>query len=261
MVRFLILAHARSGSNLLMCGLFKQRNVHMFAELFNELEEERRRAFRASFQDCKTASVPHPSVELDENEFYHDGEDGAAFLERAIFYRHARESVAVGFKMFFHQARSSENARKVWQHLICDREVRVIHLMRRNLLESFLSLQLAFQTDHWIFPRNGEAPPVPPPLHLSPKECEDYFRNVLAGRRWARQKFRGHPSIEVEYEADLCRGFQATVHRVQDFLGVPRRRARRLLRKQARVGPREQIGNYAELKAHFAGTPYASWFA
>jgi LPS sulfotransferase NodH len=260
MVRFLLLAHARSGSNLLMCGLFKQRNVHMFAELFNELEEERRRSFRASFQDCKTASVPHASVKLDENEFYHDGEDGARFLERAVFYRHARESVAVGFKMFFHQARSTENARKVWQYLICDPEIRIIHLMRRNLLESFVSLQLAFQTDQWIFPRNGEAPPVPPPLYVCPKECADYFRNVLAGRRWAREQFRDHPSIEVEYEEDLCRRFQATMNRVQEFLGVPRRRSRRMLRKQAQRRPSEQISNYAELKAHFAPTPYARWF-
>jgi LPS sulfotransferase NodH len=260
MVKFILLGHARSGSNLLTCGLFKHPHVHMFGELFNELEEERRRAFAASFKDCAAASAPHPGVSLDENEVYRDEEDASAFLGRAVFYKHAREPVAVGFKMFAHQARTSDNARKAWDYLGADKEVRVIHLTRRNVLDSMVSLYVAFQTDAWVAPRNVPAPEPPPPLNIPPEECEAYFRKVMAGRRWARARFRHHPMLEIEYEADLCDRFQATMYRVQDFLGVPRRRARKMLEKQARRGPAQQVSNYGELKAHFARTPYAVWF-
>ncbi|HYO62424.1 MAG TPA: hypothetical protein VER08_02090 [Pyrinomonadaceae bacterium] len=261
MVKFILLGHARSGSNLLTCGLFKHPHVHMFGELFNESEEERRRSFRASFKDCPVAARPHPSVSLDENSAYRDEEDGATFLERAVYYRHAREPMAVGFKMFSHQARTSDNARKVWEYLIADKEIRVIHLTRRNLFNSMVSLQLALRTDKWVRPRNLPLPaPEPPPvIRIGPEVCKGYFRQVMAGRRWVRAQFRHHPVLEVEYEADMCERFQATMYRVQDFLEVPRRRARKMLEKQGRPAA-ETVSNYGELKAHFAHTPYGVWF-
>jgi LPS sulfotransferase NodH len=231
----------------------------MFAELFNQLEKERRRAFKASFEDCEIGAAPHPSVTLDENECYSDEQDGEEFLKRAVFYKHASDGIAVGFKIFFHQARSNANARKVWQYLICNKDIRIIHLKRHNLIESMISLRLALQTDQWIF-QHRKADQALSPMYMSPRQCENYFRHVLAGRHWARRHFRHHQSLEIEYEADLFDSFQDTIHRVQDFLEVPRRPARKLLKKQAQRKPSEQIGNYEELKAHFAHTPYACWF-
>jgi len=258
-VKFVLLGHRRSGSTLLLCGLAGNRNIYMFGELFNEHEDDRRKAFASGLRGCSVAERRGMS----EEGFYRDGQDGAEFLRDSVFYEHYWEPVAVGFKLFHHQARDTEGARRAWDYLVAQKDVHVIHLTRRNMLESMLSLRVALQTNQWASLAGESTAPTQPlaPMHFSPQECEGYFNETEESERWAREAFSGHPSMEVEYEADLCRGFQATVHRVQDFLGVPRRRARRLLRKQARVGPREQIGNYAELKAHFAGTPYASWFA
>jgi len=260
MMRFVLLAHARSGSNLLSCGLFKHDNIHMFSELFNELQEERQRSYRASFKDCEVGSQPHPSITVNEDDCYHGDEDGAEFLRRAVFYKHARDPIAVGFKMFFHQARTNAQARKVWQYLIGDNDIRVIHLTRRNLIESWLSLRLAFLTDQWIYRAGDVSVQHPEPLYLAPRDCENYFRHVLAGQRWARIYFRKHPFLEIEYQADLCGRFDETMNRVQDFLEVPRRPSKQMLKKQAQRKPSEQIGNYEELKAHFAHTPYTQWF-
>jgi hypothetical protein len=230
----------------------------MFGELFNESKEERQRGFGSGLRGCTVAKRRG----IDETKFYRDGQDGAKFLHDLVFYDHYWHPVAVGFKLFYHQARNDENGRQAWEYLIAHKDIRVIHLVRYNVLESMLSLRIAFQTNEWASLKNGVHSPVKisDPLHFSPEECEGYFSQIEKFQLWARATFSEHPSLEVEYEADLCRRFQATMHRVQDFLEVPRRRARKLLKKQAQLKPTEQIGNYRELKAHFAHTPYASWF-
>lgn len=258
MVKFVLLGHRRSGSTLMLCGLAGHRNVYMFGELFNEHEDDRRKAFASGLRGCSVAERRGMS----ESGFYRDGQDGAQFLRDFVFYEHYWQPVAVGFKLFYHQARDTGGARRAWEYLIAHKDIHVIHLVRRNMLESMLSLRIAFQTNEWASLTTEAPAPTEPlaPLHFSPQECEGYFTETGKSQQWARAAFSDHPSIEVEYEGDLCRRFQATMHRVQDFLGVPRRRSRRLLRKQARRRPAEQISNYAELKAHFAPTPYARWF-
>jgi LPS sulfotransferase NodH len=258
MTKFILLGHRRSGSTLLFCDLVLHRNIYMFGELFNESEEERRRAFRSGLQGCTVAQRRG----LDESMYYRDGQDGAEFLRNLAFYERYWQPVAVGFKLFYHQARDTNNARKAWDYLISDRDVRIVHIMRRNMLDSMLSLRIALQTNEWARCK-GEAPSPAQmlnPLRLTPVECEDYFSEVERERQWARESFSEHPMLEVEYETDLCRRFQATMYRVHDFLGVPRRRARKMLEKQAQRTPAEQLCNYGELKAYFARTPYASLF-
>ena len=258
MVRFVVLGHRRSGSTLLLCDLLVHRNVYMFGELFNESADERRRAFASGLRGCTVAQRRG----IDEDRFYREGQNAAAFLNNMVFYNHYWEPVAVGFKLFYHQARNDENGRHAWDYLIADKDIRVIRLARHNMLDSMLSLRIAYQTNEWARLKNETKPRVaePAPMSLSPAECEDYFNQIERSQEWARKAFSEHQSLEIEYEADLCRGFQATMHRIHDFLEVPRRRARKMLQKQARRKPAEQIRNYQELKAHFAATPYAGWF-
>ena len=199
---------------------------------------------------------------LDENRYYRDGQDAARFLEDCVFYNHYWEPVAVGFKLFHHQARNDENGRKAWDYLVADKDIRVIRLVRRNMLESMLSLRIAYQTNEWARLKNASRSEVlvPDPLHISPTECEDYFNEIEQFQQWTRDAFSEHQLLEIEYESDVCRSFQNTMHRIHDFLEVPRRRAQKMLQKQAQRKPAEQIVNYRELKAHFAETPYAGWF-
>jgi hypothetical protein len=232
----------------------------MFSELFNELEEERRQSYTSSFKECEIAAVPRPDLTVNQHDFFSDEESGEEFLRRAVFYKHARNPIAVGFKIFFHQARSSSNARQVWKYLICDKDIRIIHLTRANLIESWLSLNLAFKTNQWVVDPANVNPQPPEPLHLLPNDCEGYLRESLVAQRWARIEFRHHRVLEFEYEADLCQRFDETMQRLHYFLEVPRLPAKKRLRKQAQRKPSEQISNYQELKTYFAPTPFARWF-
>jgi LPS sulfotransferase NodH len=261
MVKFILLGHARIGSTLLVASLMEHPQVHLFGELFNTVSEAREQAFSFGLRPSE-ASAPHASVgPIDEKLFYQSGEDAAVFIEQRAFYPHANESVAVGFKIFYHQAHDTRGAEKAWEYLFAHPEIRVIHLSRRNLLESFLSLRIAFQTDEWTRPK-GEAAPRRelPPQHLPVTECAEYFAEIKRQRELARHGFRHHQVMEIEYERDICRNFQETLHRIQAFLDVPCRAARQLLEKQAQHKPWEQISNYSELKEHFRHSAYAELF-
>jgi LPS sulfotransferase NodH len=265
MTKFILLGHARSGSTLLICSLSQHPNIHLFGELFNTVEDERHRSFRSGLRFPQSARAPGDDVTVNETDFYRYGDDGAEFLRRHVFYEHAHAPLAVGFKLFYQQARTTSGARRVWHYLRAHPEVRVVHLLRRNLLESLLSLRIALATDEWARPRGQQTPPAPAPrLHLSPAECAGYFARIERQRESARRRFKAHPVLEVEYERDLCGRFGETVREVESFLGVPvggESAAAPQLEKQGRGALSERISNYGELQSHFRHSPYAHLFA
>lgn len=260
MINFILLGFARTGSTLLALSMAGHPNVHMSEELFNDYEDERRRAFGTG---CRSAQCDLSDSEVArEDRFYRTGEDGAKFLREEIFHKaYSEEIKALGFKIFYNQARQDQNAEKVWDYLIDDTDIRVVHLVRDNLLENWLSLQVAFETNEWARWTGTKAKKVVlPPFSLDAKDCESYFDEITNSLKWARMKFADHKVLEIEYEADLCAQFVSTLNRVHDFLGVPRRHLKVPLKKQAQRKPCEQISNYEELKRHFRHTPYEGFF-
>jgi LPS sulfotransferase NodH len=265
MTRFILLGHARCGSTLLVCSLMKHPDIHLFGELFNTFEEERQRSFRSGVRLWQAAPANRGGAAApDPNDFYRYGDDGVAFLRRNVFYEHARAPLAIGFKLFYQQARSTPGARRVWRYLSEHQEIRVVHLVRRNLLESLLSLRVALATDEWTLPR-GQAPTSPAllRLRLEAEECEHYFVRIERQRERARRRFRGHAMMEVEYERDLCGRFEEMVREVERFLGVPEGGSPSLpeLEKQGVGELSERISNYEELRRHFRRSPYSYLFA
>jgi LPS sulfotransferase NodH len=259
MVKFILLGHKRSGSTLLLCSLANHGNVYMFGELFNEHVADRQRSYRMGLRKSKAAQ----RLGLDETKFYRTGDDGERFLERNVFFNRYWEPVAVGFKLFYQQARSTPGARRVWQYLNRHEEVRVVHLVRRNLLESLLSLRVALATDEWARPRGLPLRSPAPRLRLGVEECERYFARVEKQRERARRRFAAHALLEVEYERDLCGRFGEAVREVERFLGVPEGGAagRPQLEKQGVGELSERINNYEELRRHFRATSYSYLFA
>jgi hypothetical protein len=254
MVRFILLGYGRTGSNLIIRNLAEHPSVRMFGELFHDSEQERERAFHALNETF--------GAERAERQFYREGADGAEYLREGVFYeRPWNDILAVGFKMFYAHARGDANAGTAWDYLIGNEDIRVIHLSRANLLESWLSLRIASITREWVWYADSAGKrTVLPPLTLDPTECETYCNQVLAHRQWATESFRNHPTLDIEYEADIIHRFQDTMDGIHDFLGVARRPARQILEKQAKRKPREQILNYKDFEEHFRHTLYESFF-
>lgn len=254
MVKFIILGHGRNGSTLIVKSLDEHPNVRVAGELFHSDETERCRAFHA-------LNRTYPPDKL-ERHYYRDGQDGAQFLKESVFYeRPWKEISAVGFKLFYIHARKDLNIQKAWRYLLENKEIRVIHLLRADMLASYLSLRVAFITKEWKLWKGTTRPRQEPPrLRLEPAECAAHFNQILAWRQWANENFREHPFLEIEYERDVCARFEAVMNEIHDFLDLPRVPARQLLEKQAQRPPREAIINYDELKQHFRYTLYEQFF-
>ena len=243
--RFIVLCHARSGSNLICWSLGEHRSVEEFGEIFHESHIE------------AGARLPRGVAP------YQSGDDAATFLEQQIFAPPRRRRIgAQGFKIFFEHARSSPAAKSAWTYLIDHPDIRVIHLVRRNLLDCKLSHEIAMRTGHWYRKLGSTSEPQPiEPFSLSPWSCQDFFAQIVTWRMWAMEVFAHHPMLTLDYDSDLCGDFRETMARVFDFVGVPAAPVAPKLVKQRDRSPCEQILNYDELRRWFRHTLFEEFFA
>ncbi len=242
---FILLCHARSGSNLISLSLGKHGAVKMFGEIFH-----------ASDQEART-SLPkrlHPP---------HMRSDAAQFLGQEIFdQRPPWPNRARGFKIFYEHARANPTQKAAWAYLVDRKDIKVIHLTRRNLLDCKLSLEVALRNGEW-FVSSGEQSSATSieRFSLSPWDCQQYFGQILSSKLWAQEVFAGHPTLTLEYERDLRGDFAGTMARVFAFIDVPDVPVAQQLVKQQTGRPADRILNYEELRRWFEHTLYEEYFS
>jgi LPS sulfotransferase NodH len=242
--KFVIVGIARTGSTMLLDLLNNNSKVLAFGEIF-------RRATEIGW-DIRPFGGPYDRRFLD---LYRS--DPRAFLDRIVFGRWPRSVRAVGFKLFYYHAQEPPFS-DVWQRMIADSEIRIIHLMRGNILAQFLSLKLAHRSDVWSMTRAtaGKAEPI----RLDPDGCARHFAEVRRYERECEQKFAAHPLLRVHYE-DLVRAQDREMERVLEFLGItPESGSRTKLVRQRTVPLPEAIENFAELREVFHDTEWAGFF-
>jgi hypothetical protein len=145
----------------------------------------------------------------------------------------------------------------VMQELIEDAGVLKILLYRRNRLKTYISEQLARQTDRWEVYSRGELAKETPRLHvdiesfrahcdLNSNFYQDIERDLRSG---------GQPWIGTYYENILYAGEHV---RLLDFLGVDATDARLVQAsiKQNDTDLRTHIENFSELEAAFEGSEH-----
>lgn len=164
---------------------------------------------------------------------------------------------ASGFKIFYYHPLDADGT-KIWETLAADKDLRVIHLKRRNRLETELSQKLATVTGLWLQTVGKKSRPTPH-VTFEPEELAEAFERTSNYETEFDGKFQGHPVYELYYEDMLTNG-QAHFEKICDFLGVPRCEAHSNLVKQGREPASQAIENFAALKAHFHGTRWAKFF-
>ncbi len=261
MMKFVLLAHSRSGSTLVAMALRQHRSIVMFGELFNDEEPERKRAFDfgASFRQARRIGCLSQRSKIN---YYTQSVDAAEFLQKEIFADHDwSEDSAIGFKMLYEQARESVNAITAWDYLLQNKDIHIIHLQRNNLLESYLSLRLAHMTGEWTIPEStATGVDGLNRILLDPVACQTYFDQTMALREQIRKNFSTHPILDIEYERDICAHFDTTMQEIQRFLDIPEQDLPQLIKKQAQQKPWEQIANYQDLRLFFRFTSYREFF-
>ncbi len=296
-MRFIILGGARTGSNFLIALLRTHHNVRILGELFN---------LNSLGTRDRTDALSDP----------------VKYLERQLFVKDRSEIKATGFKIFYYHATKEqlypgnypdknivyahENLRNriqgfheyvhnkfnveelgrklegVWEYLRDDSELKVIHLKRRNKLETLLSLRRAFVTDKWKkdtsmkgralnlmkgisqinrgtkeWENSGGAQSF---VYLSYEDCLESFHRNMTWEREYDYFFQNHDTMELFYE-DLCSNIDSEMGKIHTFLEIPHNTIERTsLEKQSRQLLSESISNYSELKQQFENTQWHKFF-
>jgi LPS sulfotransferase NodH len=266
--RFMVLGSARTGSNLLLSLLSAHPRIKTYGELFN--------------------------LDMLPQEYLREVlEDPIAFLRRRVYQPHPPEITAAGFKIFYDHLTSDyfrkpinvseaspqlrekfaqfssfiasnyqweildQRFRTAWEFLQADQSLAVIHLKRRNLLHTLISLKKAFMTRQWWNLKGSPQPAVT--MHLDPEECCRYFQTLDKFAAEADAAFAAHPKIDVMYE-DLAEQQQNTLQRIFTFLKVPHEPVATRLKKQNLASPAETVDNYDQLKKYFQPTRWNLFF-
>jgi LPS sulfotransferase NodH len=147
--------------------------------------------------------------------------------------------------------------RETWEFLVADQRLAVIHLRRRNILDTLISHKTAVITGQWW--RVGRTERETTRIHLERDECCRYFETVdgLVERNDAI--FAGHAKLDVVYETLLDRR-RDVLGDIFAFLGVPYREVSTRMLKQTPMRAAERLDNYAELKRTLGPTKWGVFF-
>jgi hypothetical protein len=250
---FVLLGHARCGSNLLVRALAENPQVRMTGEVLSQDEATR----IAGWERVNKTNWTEP-----RGEAYRLGEDGAEFLRTRIFSDTYLENIcAFGFKLFYDQADFNRHVRSAWDYLVDNTDIKIIHLVRRNLLLSLISKEVAERSNNWYqLSEDKEKRPPLPPFSLKRSVCQRYFDHITEAREQAQQRFAKHDVLTIQYETELCADFRDTTFRAFEFINTVKWRVHPGFIKQQSLTAPQQITNFDELRDSFQNTPYAGFF-
>jgi LPS sulfotransferase NodH len=257
--RFVLLGHPRSGSTLVTLALQQHPDVRMFGEVFHVEFLNRLIAYRWGVTGRPSLLRSRERTEAWVCTEHHDG---AQFLDDLVYGDPSPDRPdAIGFKLFYDHARHGRTA-SAWDYLREQRDVRVVHLVRANLLECLVSTRTAELTNVWEVDEDEGTPGQPPPLRLTATECTEYFERLttLRDRADGDLGLSHRQVLEIEYERDVHHDFDSTMRRVQHFLGVPAATLPMRLRKLSTRPVHERVANFAELADHFRDTRFRAFF-
>lgn len=165
---------------------------------------------------------------------------------------------AVGFKLK-HDELVLPEYKALREEIVNDRDFRIIHLRRENLLRRYLSHYVANRVTGVTLVVRGQTVPEMQPVVLDPHECAKDFETVLAREKEFAQLFVQHRSFSISYEEMIAPGAEK-IQSLLDFIGVSRRELTTITQKLGRADLRQVIANFEELRDYFADGPFSKFF-
>ncbi|HEX2997894.1 MAG TPA: hypothetical protein VHP14_23930 [Anaerolineales bacterium] len=217
--RFAIVGNARTGSNYLLDGLKSAPSIRMYHEIF---ASHNRRV----------------------------GEDFDRILATVFQYEHKSTQV-VGFKVFYNHLTEEE-----WSKLLACRELKAIHLTRRNRLRTVISLEIAFKTGQWTQSGNS-GKPKEKRVTLDPLKLINRLEQIEEGESATRRRFCERQMLEIVYE-ELVRSPEKVFESVGAYLGVAGIDPGKIrLKRQNPETLQQLIVNYDEVASVLQNTRFA----
>lgn len=203
--RFVVFSHGRAGTNFLMNNLAAHPDIRIHMEPFH-LETSAR-----SEVDCRT---------------WQAGESSADFAYTHLFQDPDNTKRAAGFKLFYFHCRQDPVSADIWQALLEDKDLRVVFLNRKNLLNKCLSDLRAQKSGIW-HPKHGDY------LKTAYREVVDIevhiprlmraMTDLYCGYHRVAETFREHLNMHFYFEDLEEKGDQmlSDVYRLLDLAPRP----------------------------------------
>ncbi|WP_320040578.1 sulfotransferase domain-containing protein [uncultured Desulfobacter sp.] len=220
--RFVVVGHARTGSNYLLNALNQIDSIRIYDEVFAG----------------------------------HNRSIGEGFekIWRSIFCKQLPNISAVGFKLFYSHLSPDE-----WKEIYTKHDLIWVHLLRRNKLRTLVSLDIAFTTKRWA-EKNNTRTFKPQTIHIESTTILQRIKKLELMEKSARESLSKHPYIELFYE-EMVLDPKNEIGKIIKFIGVDGaiNNERINMRKQNRSLLKETIENYNEIAEVLTGTKYEDY--
>lgn len=243
--RACLLSWERSGTNLLGSMLNSHPDIVHHGELFNESKPSRQLEWKRL-----------PQRLIGENE------DFAPYLENFAYPPEPEGKRVVSFKLF--PLQTVQNP--LWHGLpryLRDEGIRIMYLRRENLLDVFLSGQLARRSQKWYFvsPSEDLKTEYQKPIRLDTDYCITMFHIMENWHQFFTDFFPQDAVFPLTYR-QIVTDPQHHLSLLYRWLDLPPHTVSnpRKIERQRRLPKHEVIANFEELRSRcISGNPKWSW--
>ncbi|MBT3589721.1 MAG: hypothetical protein HOK52_12755 [Candidatus Marinimicrobia bacterium] len=221
--KFVIVGHARTGSNFLANLLRSSEYCRCVGEVFAEHRRE-----------------------------YGKGYDK---IIKNVFGEKRNKLKAVGFKLFYYHLTKSE-----WLKLSEIENLFIIHLIRRNTLRTIVSLEIAFQNQYWFLDKNT-IPLIAEQkrIKIDTNTIIDDIDKINEYQKKVRKYFKNN-EIDIIYYEDMVQNPQSTIELLRIKLGLDKINYNRIIsQKQNPESIKDLIINYKEVEDVLNEKGYSSY--
>lgn len=239
--KYVILSTYRSGTNYLTSLLNSHPSIISHHEIFRD----------HYFSQLTTLSAFSKVISRWLRDFFPQ-----MYINKFIFKSYPGIVGAVGFEVLYTNERKWQT-RDLRQYLNDMPELKIIHLIRKNLLRVYLSLVTANKLLLWVSTRKNNQ--VLKPIKINPAHLELFFNDITRLRVDYQKYFKQKEVLEINYE-DLVTRKDKQMAKILAFLGVSKRKLSSPLVKLNNRLLKDCIRNYSELKRHFYGSKWQHFF-
>ena len=165
---------------------------------------------------------------------------------------------SVVFKLLYDHCQDNPS-REIWNCIEKTEGIKIIHL-KRNLLDVYVSYQLAVKYDTWHVREENQLDYMNHArLIINPQECFQFMTETTDNWVDYEKSFYKHEILDVWYE-NLLANLSPEMERIQNWLGVTPVPVQPRTYKQVNRPLEDIIENYPELFSYFQGTAWESYF-
>lgn len=239
------------------------RSKILFFELMDNLYGNKNYKKFVIISDSRTGSTllmqllnSHPNVITKGEEFKNLKGKSCRQIWNKIFRNRPRRIKWVGFKLFYFHPREASD-REVWDFLEKDKDIVIIHLVRRNFFRSYVSKKIGLKTRLWTenIHKPHQINQEDKKVKLKFTDCKENFEKLTDRITATENRFKGHKILPIIYE-DLDADKQKEMERLFKQLEIPEMKISTYLKKQNPEPLEELVLNYKEIKENFKGSKW-----